>query len=222
MIAARDLAFAYRDGAFQLRVPQLDIATGEKIALIGPSGSGKTTLLSLLCGILRPHAGSVRVEGAELAALSEAERRAFRIRRVGFVFQEFELLEYLRVRDNILLPFMLTDALALTPEVRATAEALARSTGIADKLGRYPRTLSHGEKQRTAICRALVTTPAVLAADEPTGNLDPATAREVLDLLIRQTAAHAATLIVVTHNHALLDAFDRVIDVQEFSSGMAA
>jgi putative ABC transport system ATP-binding protein len=222
VIAARDLAFAYRDGAFQLRVPQLDIATGEKIALIGPSGSGKTTLLSLLCGILRPHAGSVRVEGAELAALSEAERRAFRIRRVGFVFQEFELLEYLRVRDNILLPFMLTDALALTPEVRATAEALARSTGIADKLGRYPRTLSHGEKQRTAICRALVTTPAVLAADEPTGNLDPATAREVLDLLIRQTAAHAATLIVVTHNHALLDAFDRVIDVQEFSSGMAA
>jgi len=222
MIAARDLVFAYPGAAFQLRVPRLEIAAGEKVAFIGPSGSGKTTLLSLLCGILRPSAGSVRFDYQDLAALDEARRRALRIRRVGFVFQEFELLDYLRVRDNILLPFRLTDALVLNDAARATAETLARSTGIADKLGRYPRTLSHGEKQRTAICRALVTAPALVAADEPTGNLDPDTARDVLDLLIRESAAHAATLIVVTHNHTLLDAFDRVIDVRSLSEGNAA
>jgi len=222
MIAARDLHFSYPGAAFQLRVPRLEITAGEKVAFIGPSGSGKTTLLSLLCGILRPSAGSIRFDDHDLASLDEAGRRALRIRRVGFVFQEFELLEYLRVRDNILLPFRLTDALVLNDASRASVQTLARSTGIADKLERFPRTLSHGEKQRTAICRALVTAPALVAADEPTGNLDPATARDVLDLLIRQCAAHAATLIVVTHNHALLDAFDRVIDVRALSEGTAA
>ncbi|HRX84699.1 MAG TPA: ABC transporter ATP-binding protein [Phycisphaerae bacterium] len=222
MITLRDVAFHYPGGPFRLQVPALDVASGEKVALIGPSGSGKTSLLSIVCGLLRPDRGSVQIDGEELATLSEARRRAFRIRRIGFVFQEFELLEYLTVRENILLPYRLTDALTRTAQTDATLAELARTTGIHDKLKRYPRTLSQGEKQRVAICRALMTGPAVLAADEPTGNLDPATARDVLSLLMRQTEAHGATLIVVTHNHALLESFDRVIEVASWSQETAA
>jgi putative ABC transport system ATP-binding protein len=218
VIRLRDVAFSYPGGLFQLEVPALDIARGEKIALVGPSGSGKTSLLSVISGLLHPQRGSVLVDDVELTGLSEAQRRAFRIRRIGFVFQEFELLDYLSVRDNILLPFLLTDALAQAADTRAAMTQLAGATGMQHRLSRYPRTLSQGEKQRVAICRALITQPALLAADEPTGNLDATTARDVLRLLVEQTQARGATLMVVTHNPALLDAFDRVIDVQAFSA----
>lgn len=213
MIAVRDLSFSYGAGAFQLNVPSLDIARGEKVAFIGPSGCGKTTLVSLICGVLKARRGSVHIDGDEMTALNDADRRALRIRRIGFVFQEFELLDYLRVRDNILLPFMLTNALTLTDEIRSAARKLADATGITDKLARFPSTLSQGEKQRVAICRALVTSPGLVVADEPTGNLDPRASGDILKLLVDQTQQHNATLLCVTHNHTLLDAFDRVIDV---------
>ena len=142
-------------------------------AFIGPSGSGKTTLLHLIAGITLPQSGTIETNGVDLTGLSENARRGFRIKNIGLVFQEFELLEYLTVLDNVLLPYRINPALELTEAVRARAAAVTVDVGIGDKLSRYPRQLSQGERQRVAVCRAVVTEPAVLMADEPTGNLDP-------------------------------------------------
>jgi putative ABC transport system ATP-binding protein len=132
---------------------------------------------------------------------------------MGLVFQEFELIEYLNVLDNILLPFRIHHALKLTTDIRRRASGLARSLGIDDKLHRWPGQLSQGERQRVAIGRALITNPQWLLADEPTGNLDPAGKRRVLDLMLDQAAQRALTVVLVTHDHGLLDRFDRVVDV---------
>jgi putative ABC transport system ATP-binding protein len=216
VIALRDIDFAYGQGGFRLRVPVFDVADGERVAVIGPSGSGKTTLLNLVAGIALPRAGSVRVGETEVSALSDAARRAFRIRHIGFVFQDFGLIDYLSARDNILHPYRITDALTLDDEVRARAEALATATGIADRLRHKPRALSQGEKQRVAICRALLTQPALVLTDEATGNLDPETKEAILDLLLERAAADGATVLAVTHDHELLPRFDRVIDFRSF------
>lgn len=219
MIAIKGLNFQYGEGGFQLDVPNLSIARGEKVAFIGPSGSGKTTLIHLIAGILPVNAGSICVADIELCKLSDKRRRVFRISKIGFVFQEFELIEYLSVRDNILLPYLLNETLTITSDVRKTVESLAVSMKIADKLKRFPRTLSQGEKQRVAICRALVAVPDLLIADEPTGNLDPPTAESILDLLLETVKLRQSTLLMVTHNHSLLKSFDRVIDILDFTSG---
>ncbi len=221
MISIRNLRFSYGGGAFSLTVPELHIGAGEKVAIIGPSGVGKTTLAALIAGILTPQRGQVVVDGVDLAREPDHRRRNFRIAQIGFVFQEFELVEYLCVRDNILLPYYLNDTLALTPAVRQTAESLAGSMRLGDKLRRYPRTLSQGEKQRVAICRALATSPKLLIADEPTGNLDPQTAQVILELLIEEVRRRGATLVMVTHNHHLLEAFDRTVDIEAFAGGGA-
>ena len=217
MIEIRGLRFGYREGAFRFEIPELRIARGEKVAFIGPSGVGKTTLVSLIAGILTPQAGSIRVGQTDLMQQSGRQLRDFRISRIGFVFQEFELLDYLTVRDNILLPYYLNPTLQLTPAARRTAEALAASMSLGDKLRRFPKTLSQGERQRVAICRALIAAPELLIADEPTGNLDPRTARTILALLLGEVERRGATLLTVTHNHALLDAFDRVVDIADFA-----
>jgi putative ABC transport system ATP-binding protein len=217
MIEIRDLRFGYGGSSFSLKIPDLRITGGEKVAFIGPSGAGKTTLVYLIAGILSPQAGVIHVDGVDLARQSDRQLRDFRISRIGFVFQEFELLEYLSVRDNMLLPYYVNATLQLTPEVCRTVDELAASMNLADKLKRYPKTLSHGEKQRVAICRALITSPDILIADEPTGNLDSKTADVILSLLLREVEQRQATLLMVTHNHALLDAFDRVVDIQEFA-----
>jgi len=222
MIEADGVRFRYGEGRFRLELSGFHIARGEKVALIGPSGAGKTTLVYLIAGILLPQAGRIRVDGVELSGKTDRQRRDFRISRIGFVFQEFELLEYLSVRDNILLPYYVNDTLPLTPEVYRTAEALAGSMNLADKLRRFPRALSHGEKQRVAICRALMTSPEILIADEPTGNLDPGTAGVILSLLLREVEQRQATLLMVTHNHALLEAFDRAIDVEKYAREAAS
>ncbi len=218
MIEIAGLRFGYDEGGFVLSVPDLRIDRGEHVAFIGPSGSGKTTLVYLIAGILRAEAGSVRVGETELGELSDEARRAFRIARIGFVFQEFELLDYLSVRDNILLAYHLNPALELTDEARDQALAVAESVGLGDKLRRFPRTLSQGERQRVALCRALATSPDLLIADEPTGNLDPSTARNILGVLLEQVRRKGATLLVVTHNHDLLRSFDRVVDMAEFAA----
>jgi putative ABC transport system ATP-binding protein len=222
MIQLRDVEFRYDEGDFALRIPELAVARGETVAVIGPSGSGKTTLLNLIAGITAPRAGTVTTHGTGLTALDEARRRDFRIRHIGLVFQEFELLEYLSVLDNVLLPYRINSALRLTPRVRERARALAARVGVGDKLERNARRLSQGEKQRAAVCRALIAEPVLLLADEPTGNLDPANKERVLDILFDSARESGATLLAVTHDRDLLGRFDRVVDFKAFYAGMGA
>ncbi len=216
IIAIERLAFQYAEGDFCLHIPELQIAAGTKAALIGPSGSGKTTLINLLAGIVPASSGQIRVHGASLDRFGDAERRRFRIANIGFVFQDFALLDYLTILDNILHPYRINRALDLTPRAREHAVHLAAAMGIADKLKRHVRHLSQGEKQRAAICRALVTRPPLLLADEPTGNLDPANKSHILQHLFRYVEEAGATLVAVTHDHGLLGGFDRVVDFQAF------
>jgi ABC-type lipoprotein export system ATPase subunit len=216
MIRISELHFRYPEGDFALRVPELTVDRGETVAMIGPSGSGKTTLLSLMAGIRTPASGSIRTADVDLGPLQETRRRDFRIRTIGLVFQEFELLEYLSVLDNILLPYRISRALRLQPQVRERAEELARDVGLGDKLDRYANLLSQGEKQRVAVCRALLADPPLILADEPTGNLDPANKDHVLDILFEYARSREATLVTVTHDHDLLGRFDRVIDFRTF------
>lgn len=215
MIEIQNLKFSWPKSSFNLQIESLGIAAGEKLAIIGPSGSGKTTLLNLLAGIEVADEGSVSVLDTELKLLGDAERRDFRCSNIGFVFQQFELLDYLNVSDNIALPFSINKSLASSKGELGNEEAiqsLAQSMGIGDKLQRHPQKLSQGEKQRVAICRALVAQPKLILADEPTGNLDPANKHRTLDLLFEQAESNGQTLIVVTHDMSIVDGFDRTID----------
>ena len=216
MIRINGLAFSYPDQGFHLAIPEFQVAAGEKVAVIGPSGSGKTTLLNLVAGIVAPGQGTLTVNGQNVGALSDAARRNFRITNIGFVFQAFELLDYLDVLDNILHPYRITRALKLNRAVRERAAGLAAQMGIGDKLARPVDRLSQGEKQRVAICRALLPQPKLLLADEATGNLDPRNKTQILDLLFQSADDHGATLLAVTHDHELLPRFDRVVDFRDF------
>jgi putative ABC transport system ATP-binding protein len=216
MIQIQSLDFHYREGEFRLHIPEFQVEHSEKVAVIGPSGSGKTTLLNLIAGILTPEQGTIKVGEVQVNDLPDAGRRDFRITNIGFVFQDFELLDYLNVLDNILHPYRITSALELDKAARTRAIQLADEMGIGDKLTRHANDLSQGEKQRAAICRALLPRPTVLLADEATGNLDPVNKTRILDLLFRSVEDHQATLLAVTHDHDLLPRFDRVVDFQEF------
>ena len=215
MITLRDLAFSYPRGEFQLRLGTLDIAERVRVAVVGASGSGKTTLLDLIAGIQRPGAGVVEVAGQDLALLTDRQRRGFRAQRVGLIFQAFELLDYLTVQDNILLPYRISPELHVDAEATARLGQLTDDMGIEAQLERFPQELSQGERQRVAICRALIAAPDLILADEPTGNLDPDNKQRVLKLLLDQVERHAATLVMVTHDHDLLAPFDRVLDMRE-------
>ncbi len=216
MIEIGDLRFSYDEGDFSLEIPQLKVADGETVAIVGPSGSGKTTLLNLIAGTATPRSGQVTTNGCKVSGLHDAARRDFRIANIGLVFQEFELLEYLNVLDNILLPYRINRTLRLATSVRERAEAIAKRVGIGDKLSRYANQLSQGEKQRVAVTRALVVEPPLLLADEPTGNLDPLNKDRVLDILFQYADQNAATLVTVTHDHDVLHRFQRVIDFKDF------
>jgi putative ABC transport system ATP-binding protein len=152
--------------------------------------------------------------------MGDSARRDFRIKNIGLVFQEFELLAYLSVYDNILLPYRINPAVRLDSSVRDKAAALAQGVGIGDKLRRFPDKLSQGERQRVAVCRALLTEPGVILADEPTGNLDPSNKDRVLDILFAYVRERGATMVTVTHDHDLLARFDRVIEFKEFYEGL--
>ena len=210
-----DLGPSGLDAPFELEVPELELRRGQKLACIGPSGCGKTTLIHLISGVLRPHSGRVCFDGHELSAASERERRALRLREIGMVFQEFELLDYLSALDNILLPYHLGGGLRLDSAVRARARELAGELGIARLLAHSPARLSQGERQRVALCRALITRPKLLLCDEATGNLDPEATGASLHALFEAVEREGAGLILVTHDRALLPHFERVLDMAQ-------
>ncbi len=215
VIAVRDLEFSYPVGDFHLRVPGMEVATGESVALVGPSGCGKTTLINLLAGIQEAAAGVIEVAGLDMVELAPEDRQDLRVLKIGLVFQEFDLLEYLDVLDNVLLPYRLTSLLDLDAAVRDRASTLLHDLGLGGKLSRFPEQLSQGERQRVALCRALVTRPAVVLGDEPTGNLDPANRDHVIEALLSYGRETGAPVVVVTHDHELLPRFDRAIDVTD-------
>ena len=183
------------------------VAARESVAIVGPSGAGKSTLLALLAGLDLPSSGEVRLSGCNLSALDEDARAQLRAQRVGFVFQSFHLVPSLTAIENVMLPLELggrRDARA------AAAEMLAR-VGLAGRLRHYPRQLSGGEQQRVALARASVGSPAVLFADEPTGNLDSATGARIAQLLFELNAGAQTTLVLVTHDRALATRCGRVL-----------
>ena len=188
----------------------LQIHAGEAIALVGPSGAGKTTLLALLAGLDRPTAGKVWLCGEDLTALDEDGRARVRGRRVGFVFQSFHLVPSLTALENVMLPLELAGA--RNPHEQAAA-ALA-SVGLDRRLSHYPRQLSGGEKQRVAIARAFITSPELLFADEPTGNLDTASGNRVIDLLFEMNEQSRTTLVLVTHDRSLASRCGRVLELE--------
>lgn len=211
MVSCAQVRYRYPGESFSLRLERFETAAGETVAIVGPSGCGKTTLLRLISGILTPQSGEITVSGRSIGRLSFAERQRFRIATIGLVFQEFELLDYLTVRQNVLLPYRISGTLAADDGAEARAAALLEQTGIAALADRLPGELSQGERQRTALCRALVTRPALILADEPTGSLDPENQARSVALLREQAGAAGAALIMVTHDPEVLDGFDRVV-----------
>ena len=189
----------------------LDIQQGEIVALRGRSGSGKSTLLNLIAGIDAPDAGNVTVAGVALTELSEHERTLFRRKHIGFVYQAFNLVPTLNVADNVRLILELNKIPRSVAEPRL--EKLLEAVGLADRAESYPDVLSGGEQQRVAIARALVHEPAVLLADEPTGNLDDATASSVLELLERLVRSSGCTMLTATHSQQVAARCDRVIEL---------
>lgn len=206
--------FAYGERGFALSVPQLEIQPGESVALVGPSGSGKTTLLHLIAGILAPDRGRIALGDNDLTALGGRARRGHRLSRMGMIFQSFELLDYLDVRDNILLQARLAPGVAISPELERQASTVAGELGLADKWRRPITALSQGERQRVAACRALLLDPDLVLADEPTGNLDSATGAEIMGIIDRLHAA-GNTILLVTHEQEMVRHAQRVIRLKD-------
>lgn len=216
MISVKNLVFNYGEGNFRLHIPDLMIKKGEKIAIIGPSGTGKTTLLNLISGILSPVSGDIHINDLDMTTFNVEDRQDLRMIKMGLVFQEFELLDYLNILDNILLPYRVTAIHDLNESIRERALQLINEVGLSDKLKRYPTNLSQGERQRVAVCRALLTEPSFIFGDEPTGNLDPENRDHVIDILFDYCDKTKAPLLVVTHDSELIERFERTIDVREY------
>jgi putative ABC transport system ATP-binding protein len=201
VIRLRGVGKTFHRGSESLRVLHeldLDVQRGAFEALMGPSGSGKSTLLNLIAGLDHPTTGTVEVCGERVDRLSEGQLAQWRARKVGFVFQTYNLLPVLRAVENVELPLLLTKFSA--KERRERAEVALRIVGLSDRLEHYPRQLSGGQEQRVAVARAIVTDPEVIVADEPTGDLDRASADEILTLLERLTKEMNKTIVMVTHD----------------------
>jgi putative ABC transport system ATP-binding protein len=187
----------------------LSVRAGESLAIVGASGAGKSTLLALLAGLDSPSTGHVAIAGVDLTALDEDGRAAIRGKHVGFVFQSFHLIPSLTAIENVMLPLELGNR----PDARQTAAAALAQVGLSPRMAHYPKQLSGGEQQRVAIARAFVTHPAVLFADEPTGNLDTVTGQRITDLLFELNRSTGSTLVLVTHDRALAGRCNRVLEL---------
>ena len=216
VVQVRDLSKTYTPGCDDcavLRGVDLDIHAGEFVVLLGVSGSGKSTLLNLISGLDQPTGGSVHIEGTEITALSEHDRTIFRRNRIGIVFQFFNLIPTLTILENITLPLELRGVRRAEADQRAGA--LLERVGLGDRADDFPDKLSGGEQQRVAIARALVHQPALVLADEPTGNLDEDTGERVLSLLLELTRQAGRTLLMATHNPEIVPLADRVYRISD-------
>jgi putative ABC transport system ATP-binding protein len=193
-----------------LRDIDFSLAARETAAIVGASGSGKSTLLSIIAGLDTPSRGTVRLDGEDLFAFDEDARAALRARKVGFVFQSFQLLANLTALENVMLPL----ELAGRRDSRKAATEMMRRVGLAERLGHYPRVLSGGEQQRVALARAFVVEPAVLLADEPTGSLDFATGETVMELMFALNREQGTTLLLVTHDAAIASRCEQRITIE--------
>ena len=189
----------------------LTVEDGEFVAIVGTSGSGKSTLLHMLGGLDRPTCGSVTVDGKEIFALKEEALTIFRRRKIGFVFQSYNLVPVLNVYENIVLPIQLDGGAVDTPYLHDVIAAL----GLENKLDRLPGQLSGGQQQRVAIARALAAKPAILLADEPTGNLDSRTSQDVLGLMKVTGRTFAQTMVMITHNEEIAQLADRIVRIED-------
>ena len=215
-IGLENLTFGYRPEEVLFRISELLVSSGEAVGIVGPSGAGKTTLLRLLAGICLPISGRIVMDGTEMNSLNDAARRRFRNERIGLVFQDFRLLEYLSIRDNMLLPFRVSSVPSSAADLRSKVDALADRLELVGRIDASPGKLSQGEQQRVAIGRALISSPQLILADEPTGNLDERNKIRMRDLLVNHCRDHGVTLLMVTHDPQLLDPFDRVIDFSDY------
>lgn len=214
IVEVKDLVKYYGKGENTVRAvdhTSLTIERGKFTAIIGKSGSGKSTLLHLIGGLDRPDAGSVQIDGENIFQLKEEKLAVFRRRKIGFIFQDFNLIPSMNVWENIVLPLGLDNKQVDPNYVRS----IVRNIGLEDKLHAMPSTLSGGQKQRTAIARALVTRPAIICADEPTGNLDSRTELEVLSLLRSCVTEYGQSLIMITHDETVAQMADRIIVIED-------
>lgn len=207
-----DLRFAYSGDSFRLHVPRLELVPGQAMALAGPSGAGKSTLVRLLAGVLKPATGEIFLGAVQVDLLSPEQCRSFRLRHIGLVFQDFALLDYLTVAENMLLPHQFSGG--VDDRTRDKVLALAQRLQISQYLDKPVAQLSQGERQRVAVGRALVHEPQFIFADEPTASLDPARGRVVVDLLLEEVRKRGACLVMVTHDPSLLPLFDQTVHVE--------
>lgn len=215
VIQLRSVSKSFQEGEKQRAVLDridFDVKRGEIIVLLGRSGSGKSTLLNLLSGIDLPDSGQVVIDDADLAAMNEHERTLFRREQVGFVFQFFNLIPTLTVAENLLLPLSLNGIEGKTAEQKANQ--LLQEVALLDRAQTFPDRLSGGEQQRIAIARALIHEPALVLADEPTGNLDMETGKNIIDLLDRLVRQQGKTMIMATHSREVIGLADRVVSVR--------
>jgi putative ABC transport system ATP-binding protein len=209
-IELRDVDLSLGRGAARVHILKgisLDIAKGEAVGLVGPSGSGKSTLLMTMAGLERPDSGAVRIDGQELGPLDEDQLAQFRGARIGIVFQSFHLIPTMTALENVAVPLELSGA----PDPFGRAAQELRLVGLGDRLGHYPSQLSGGEQQRVALARAIAPDPAILVADEPTGNLDETTGASIVELIFRLKRERGATLVLVTHDPGLAMLCDRQV-----------
>ena len=189
----------------------LDIPTKQMVAIVGPSGSGKSTLLGLIAGLDKPTNGSIILDGVEITALSESEMTRYRRQKIGYIFQSFHLIPTLTALENVAVPLELNGDGA----AGGRAEELLAAVGLRDRSSHYPVQLSGGEQQRVAVARAFACRPPILLADEPTGNLDSTTGRQVIDLLLGLNRDHGSSLVLVTHDAALASHAERIIALRD-------